>query len=349
MNKSILIVPVLIISIVLISLAGCAGTGSPARGGQPPLWLSNKDAVYPVDEFLAELGEGDSLSEAKGAAAGAIAQIFRTRITVDSTVRTRYTEMTGQEGEILGIMDRTDVDQSIGQSADESIVNLRYGESWISDDGMVYTIAYLNRAETGRLYRQRIIENDKRIASLRQTADYQDDPLRRFAYLDAALVSAEVNRVLIEQLEIISPAMAGAFIPSFALDDLRRDRSEQARGLRIRVEVFGDSDGRIGALLDDWITKRGFSSASEANLFLSGMASVSRVQLDNEYVNLGWELNLSLLDFFGLPAVTEPLSGRSSGISESAAEARVYSEMSEGINRDFDRSFSEYLDSFLDK
>lgn len=350
LSQTLLIAAVIIPVIFSMAfLSACATGSSSQRGGKSPLWLTDKDAVYPVDEFLAETGEGDGLSDAKAAAAGAIAQIFRTRITVDSTIRTRYTEMTGEGGQLLGMLSRTDIDESIGQSSDESLVNLRYGESWTSDMGRVYTIAYLDRAETGRLYRRRIMENDSRIVELRQRADSQDDPLRRFAFLDAALVSAEINRVLVEQLEIINMPMAASIIHDYNLGELREERADQARALRIRVEVFGDPEGRIGAVLSDWVTSRGFTVADNGDMFLSAMTGITPVTLNNDYENLAWELNLSLMDFLGQPAVTLPGSGRSSGVSKTAAEERAYFDMSEKVSKDFDRAFNAYLDSFLDK
>lgn len=335
--------------LAVIVMTGCVSSPSTSRGGKPPSWLNDKDSVYPTDEYLAEVGEGDSLKEAKASASGAIAQIFSTRITVDSTIRTRYTEITGEGGSALGLLNRTDIDESIGQSSDETLVNLRYGEAWTSNEGRVYTVAYLDRAETGMLYRQRIVDNDSRILELRHRADSQDDPLRRFAFLDAATVSAEVNQALIEQLEIINLPMASSFMPSYNLGDMKAARADQGRSLRIRIEVFGNPDGRIGAILSDWVTTRGFSSAEDGDMFLSAMVKVSRIELNNDYENLGWEMNLNMLDFLGIPAVTLNNTGRSSGISDSAAEARAFSDMSELVTKDFDKAFSSYLNSYLDK
>ena len=337
---------VAIVATALIS--GCA-TASAARGGAPPLWVVDKDAVYPEDKYLAEVGEGDGLNAAKAEAAGAIARIFRNRVTVDTTVTTRYTEITGEGGETLGLVNQTDFDQSIGQSSDQSLVNMRFGESWTDSLGRVYTVAYLDRAETGNLYRQRILTNDSRVAELMDRARSQTEPLRRFAFFDAALVMSEVNRVLVEQLEIINMPMARSFSPSYALGDLRAVRADQAAAMKIRVEVSGDPEGRIGAVMTDWASEKGFSVSEGGDMFLSAVVNVSPVELNNGYENLAWELNLTLLDSSGYPSISLPRQGRSSGISFSAAEARVYADMDQVISREFDREFTAYLASFLEK
>ncbi len=347
-NRRLILFPAGLLPLIL--LAGCITSGDfPRRGGREPDWIGNRELVYPSDVYMAELGEGDTLDDARASAAAALVQIFSTRITVDSTVRTRYSEMTGEDGELLGMLSRTDIDENIGQQSDQSLFNLKYGDAWISDMGRVYTVAYLDRAETGRLYRQRIQDNNIRIRDLRRRADAQDDPLRRYAFLDAAVVSAEMNSVLIEQLEILNNPMARSLMLDYDVGTLKAERDDQGRGLRIRVEVFRDPEGRIWAMLTDWIAARGFSLSEQGDLFLSAMFEMAPVELNNGYENFSWTLNLALLDFFGSPAVTLPRSSRSSGISASAAEERAYFDIYEIISRDFNNAFNTYLDSFLEK
>jgi len=339
-------------AIALLFISGCATGSAPASGssgGKTPSWVSDKDSAYPSDKYLAELGEGDSLKGAKSNAAGAIAQIFRTRVKVDSNIRTRYSEITGKDGETLGMVTKTDFDQSIGQSSDESLSNLKYGESWTNDMGRVYTIAYLDRAETGNLYRSRIVDNDERVSELLGRARSQNEPLRRFAFMDAAHVYAEVNQTLLEQLEIINMPMARSVIHPYDLGELRAAKADQASALKVRVEVSGDPEGRINALLSDWVTTKGFSVSPGGDLFLTAVVAITPVKLDNNYENLSWELNLSLMDSTGIPVVSLPRQNRSSGVSASAAETRAFNDMAEMIQRDFDREFNAYLTSFLEK
>lgn len=338
-------------------LVGCASTPSASpsaasamsRGGQAPVWVSDKDSVYPTDKYLAELGEGDSLKGAKSNAAGAIAQIFRTKVTVDSTVRTRYTEISGEGGDILDMVLQTDIDQNIGQSAEESLSNMKYGESWQDDMGRVYVVAYLDRAETGNLYRQRIIKNGDRVMELIDRSLAQEETLRRYAFMDAAVVMAEANAMLVEQLEIINMPMSRAIIHPYDSGNLRAQKADQAAALMIQVAVSGDDEGQIEATLFDWVTGKGFSISAEGEMFLSAVVLIRPIELDNDYENLNWELNLNLLNSQGIPAVSLPHQARSSGISESAAMSRVYQDMTNMIRKDFDKAFTEYLNSFLEK
>ncbi len=336
-------------------LAGCVTsppTMAPSdtvRSKDAPNWVADKDSVYPNDKYLAEIGEGDSLSGAKANAAGAIAQVFRTQVTVDSSVRTRYTEITGEGDVLLDMAAQTDVDQNISQSADESLSNLKYGESWQNDMGKVYTIAYLDRAETGNLYRQRIIQNDNRVMELVEQSRAQEEGLRRYAYIDAALVMAEVNVTLVEQLEIINMPMSRTILHPYDLGDLRTEKADQAAAIRVKIEVSGDENTQIEDFLIDWVTDNGFSAVSDGDMFLSAVLSVKPVQLNNGYENLGWELNLNFLDSRGIPAVTLPKQSRSSGISQTAAQARLLQDIGGVINKDFDRTFIQYLNSFLEK
>ncbi|KGM38794.1 hypothetical protein S1OALGB6SA_1243 [Olavius algarvensis spirochete endosymbiont] len=328
-------------------LITCAIRPSASGTDISPLWLSDKDAVYPAEKYLAELGEGDSLSAARANAAGAIAQIFRLKVEVDNVIRTRYTEITGNKGELLELLSQTDFDQEIGQEADETFVNLKYGESWIDQAGRVYTIAYLNRLETGNLYRKRIERNNYRIAELLDRAEGQHEPLRRYAFLDSALVYAGVNQILFEQLEIINMPMAQMLGTPYSRSEIQAIRADQAIELKILVEVAGDTDGRIANALENWITERGFVSSSSGDMFLAAAVEIEPLELQNKYVNLNWTINIALIDMDGYSVVALSKQNRSSGISATAAESGAYRDMIELIRVDFNKKFSAYLSSFL--
>ena len=340
----------LLLGVSVVVFFGCVSSSPPGpRDPVAPIWVTDKDSVYPVDEYLAEVGEGDSLNAAKSNAAGAIAQIFRTRVTVDASIRTRYSEIAGPGGSNLGIVTQTDFDRIIGQSAQESLSNMKFGESWQDPMGRVYTAAYLNRAETGNLYRQRIVENDNRVVELMDRARGEDEVLRRYAFLDAAQVLAQANVVLLEQLEIINMPMARSVLQPYDLGRLRAARADQAAALKMRVEVSGEDEGLMAAVLSDWVTTKGFPVSEDGDMFLAAVVVVTPVELDNNYESLSWELNLNLIDSAGYPAVSLSRQDRSTGISESAARSRVYQDMTEIIHRDFDTAFNAYLNSFLEK
>ncbi len=355
LQKRVIGCPLMTLALMAFLMVGCM-TSSPTTvqsgtmtSKDAPTWVADKDSVYPDDKYLAEIGEGDSLNGAKANAAGAIAQIFRTQVTVDSSIRTRYTEITGEGDALLDMVAQTDVDQNIAQSADESLSNLKYGESWQNDMGRVYTIAYLDRAETGNLYRQRIVKNDNRVMELVDQSRTQEEGLRRYAYIEAALVMAEANYTLVEQLEIINMPLARTILHPYDLGDLRTEKADQAAAIRVEIEVSGDVNDQIEAFLIDWVTSNGFSVVSDGDMFLSAVLSIQPVQLNNGYENLGWELNLNLLDSRGIPAVTLPMQSRSSGISQTAAQSRLIQDIGGMINKDFNRAFIQYLDSFLEK
>ena len=337
-------------ALALAGLAGCAGVPSgTSRGGKTPSWVEDKDSAYPPDRYLAEVGEGDGLRAAKADAAGAIAQIFRTRVQVDSTVATRYTEITGAKGETLGLANQTDVNETIGQTSDQTLFNLRYGESWTDGTGRTYAVAYLDRTETGNLYRSRIMENDQRTGELLNRARAQSEPLKRYAFLDAAAVMAEANGILLAQLEIINPAMARASQPANPLSDIRAARADQAAALKIQVEVSDDPDGSIRNLLADWASEKGFTVTPAGDMLLAGVYSLEPVQLNNGYENLSWLLSVSFLDSSGHPALAMEYKGRSSGVSASAAASRAYRDVAEAVSGGFEKEFQKYLDSFLEK
>ena len=187
------------------------------------------------------------------------------------------------------------------------------------------------------------------LVELQGRAGAQSEPLRRFAFLDAAAVMAEANQLLLKQLEIINMPMARSIMSPYRISELRAARADQATAMKIRIEVSGDESGRIRALLSDWATEKGFSVSESGDLFLTAVVAMNPVQLNNGYENISWEFNLVLMDTLGYPAISMPRKNRASGISVSAAESRAYNDMAQVITKEFTKEFNGYLSSFLEK
>ena len=337
---------ILILPVILFS--GCSTSGTPvSKGGKTPLWVTDKNAVYPPEKYLAEVGEGDSLKEAKSDAAGNIAAIFRTRIQVDNTIQTRYSEITGDNNAVLSISGSTDIDQSITQTSDESLINLKYGESWTDSYGRTYVIAYIDRMESGNIYRKRITDNDSRVTAYLKKSGSTDNLMARFAFIDAANVISSANKILLEQLEIINLPMARSVLLSYDPDNIALEKKKAAENIQIKVEVSGDEEGKISAVLSDWLVSRGFKADDNGNFFLSGVVNSYPVELNNDYENIGWDINVSLMDSNGFQIFYLTGKGRSSGVSKSAAEARTFSDIEKLLKKELNRKFNLYLDSFI--
>lgn len=341
--------------IMMILAAGllvfsCATESVQARpkSKKKPAWLENRTSVYSESKFLSAIGEGDTLKEAQARASANLSSIFKVRVEAENTLQSRYEEYS-RNGVVKSWGEETTAVDDITQTTDQTLMNLKYGETWTDDSGVVYTIAYLNRAETGNVYRQRIEENGGVVNRLVGRSAEQTDVLKAYAFLDAAYVVASLNELLIEQLDIINPAMKKVVRPGYDFGNLKKARSDAAARVVVAIDLESDSDGRIAAMLADVLTGMGFSVDPKGTIRLTGSVSVEPVKLDNNYENVKWYLLLMVRDQADLAVVSLEKNSRSSGVSDTAAIARAYKDMEKAIKRDFVKKLNGFFDSFIEK
>lgn len=336
-----------------ILLSGCLTTGSSAggsaySGGVQPKWLTDIDSAYPPTQYLAVIGEGDTLSKAQAKAASNMAMIFETRIKVDSTVDARYSEIKKQ-GVFTSTTEKTNVSDRISQSSDQTLSNLKYGESWTDNMGTVFTAAYLNRIETAELYRERINDQTHVLLRLNEKGDKGDTKIERYAYYDSAFVIAMSNEVLLEQLEILHPQIAKTMELGYSLDDVKTTRAETADALTFRLSFSGEKSGAITSVISETFTDMGFTLADNAQLSASGSISFEKIDRNNDYENFKWYLTLEIADETGVTIISLEESGVSASTSESAAISRINVDVKKVINKQLPRQFNAYLNSYLEK
>ncbi len=338
---------ILILPLILISCVTTGGSVSSTAGGSKPGWMDDKHSLYPNDQYLVEIGEGNSLKQAKQDGKASLAQIFRTTIIVDSTIATRYRDLSDGKT-ILESQMETTADESITQLSDETLINVHFAESWTSDLGKVYVITYINRMETANIYRQRIDQDGMTAANLIRRSGEQSDLLRRYGLLDAAIVMDAKIQSLREQLEIIYQPFARAVMLPYDSGDLRAKYGDTAEQMVYSVNIDGDSEGKVSSVVSQVLTDRGFTIAggAESSLAVIGRIAMEEVVLDNNYKNLRWTLFLEMINEDGDIVVSMDEKKRETAISLSEAEARAYRSMEEAMQKNFLGSLEEYFDSF---
>ena len=332
------------ITAVLLLLASCATGGS--SSGRRPAWVDDKHSLYPEEKYLVEIGEGASLKDAKQDGLAALSQIFRTTVKVDSTVRTRYRELSDSK-KSLEVSQETTVDENITQLSDETLVNVHFGESWTDNMGRTYVVAYIDRTETAAIYRQRIEQDGEKTSYLISQSAGQTDLLRRFGYLDAAVVMDKNSSMMLDQLDIIHGPSRRMIFPSYDQEELYSLYAETAGQMVYAVSIQGDDGGRLSAMIAQVLTGRGFSVGNgNAGLSVTGQVSVEDATLDNGYENIRWHLFLEMRNTSGEVVAAMEEQKRETGVSRDAAVSRGYRSMEEILKKKFIGDLERYFDSF---
>ncbi|MDC7223114.1 MAG: LPP20 family lipoprotein [Spirochaetales bacterium] len=340
--------------LLIFVLIGCAtspaasGSSSSRSQSKQPEWVTDIYSVYPEEDYLAVLGEGDSLTQAQSKAASNMALIFESRIVVDSTVESRFVEMRS-EGVFAGSSEETSVTDKISQLSDQTLMNLKYGESWTDSMGKVIVAAYLDRRETAELYRTRMNEQSQVLNRLKGRGDDADSKLSQYAYYDSAYVIAMANEVMKEQLEIISPMTARTAGMGYNLAEIRTARTEAAESMTFRMDFTGNDEGKAASAMLEVLTDMGFIVSPEGEIAVSGSVRSEKIDRNNDYENFKWYLLIDIIDEQGNGILAVNESGISASTSETAALSRVNTDVKKVINKEFEKQFNDYLNSFLDK
>jgi len=341
--------PGIIAAALLIS--GCVTTPSSfssRNGGNQPEWVNDINSAYSSNQYLAVLGEGDSLSKAQAKAAANMALIFESRIIVDTTIENRYAEM-HKQGVLTSTSDETLVADKISQLSDQTLLNLKFGESWTNNMGTVIVAAYINRRETAELYRNRINEQTGVLLRLKTLGDDSFGRIERYAYYDSAYVIAMSNEIMLEQLDIISPAAASMLGTDYELADIKTSRTDAFDQMTFRLAFSGDTQAKLSSTVSDMLTDIGFSVSDSGDIAVAGSLHSEKIERNNDYENYKWYLLLEVVDETGTVIISVDESGISASTSESAARSRINVDVEKVINKEFSRQFNSYLNSFMEK
>lgn len=329
-------------------VSGPETSSGPSKSTKRPVWMDDLGSSYPEDQYLAVIGEGDSLQKAKANAASDVSLIFQNKISVDNTMESRFEELMSS-GVLQSVSESTTMTENINQQSNQELTNMKYGESWVDDMGKTYVVGFIDRMETGQIYKVRIEDQAKVVAHLIGRANNQETLLGTYAFLDAAFAVAMANEVQIAQLDIINAGIKRTIHLGYNLGNLKADRADMAMDMNFQVRVNGDIDGRIEPLISGVLTEMGFGISDGGSLQIRGDFSMDKVDRGNDFVNYKWYLSLNLVDDRGIPVVSFEADTISAGMSDSAAVSRAYKDVEKEIQRQFSHQLNGYFDSFIEK
>jgi hypothetical protein len=310
-----------------------------------PRWMTKLEDAYPEKDYLAVVGEGDTRRNAESDAAGALARIFGSNIKVETEAIVRYKELENESGGSYQL--EKEANKEVDILAQQMLYNLQYSDPYTDKEGRVHVVGYLNRKETAKIYKDKIDKNSERIATFRQNALKSERLFTKFAFIDAAIIFAKNNELLLDQLNIIyTPVRKMVELP-YKLDELNTLYSQIAEQMVFDVRITNDMEDKIANLVSGLLGERGFSIRAGGTLKVTGDVKLEPLKLNNKYDNIRWYLNLQMKDETGKTIVSFNKNQRESAVSKSAVEARAYLEMEKQIKKAFFNEFTKYLDSLV--
>ncbi|MDZ8119343.1 LPP20 family lipoprotein [Pontiella agarivorans] len=322
----------------LILSTGCMS------GNRQPAWLTNPKTVYPDSDYLVAVGTGDTRHSAENAAAASLSRIFESHIESDE-------RLLDQTLETQSSFDRTtSFSSDINILSAQTLYNIQFAEAWKDSLGRYHAVAYLNRSDTAKIYRDKISEQTTRVNFLRSNAELTDNILQKYATLRTANRHAQEADYLLRQLNVIHPRSVPDATPSYSLNQLGKALADTAKEIKVEIHVDGDEKNRMQATLQDFITRYGFVIGTPAILKIDTQIEVADTgEREQGLIFVRYEMLLQITDPDGNGVVTVLDKGREAHKTMEQARTRSFRTLENSIQANGAQRLDLYFDSLIDQ
>jgi hypothetical protein len=236
-----------------ILLVSCQTTGTPA---EVPEWARALDAVYPRDQYIAQIGYGESREAARVNAAAEISLYFSREM--ETTISSRESL---REGGGLFSVSRS-LDSATFIRSQTTFFALRYSELWRNQkDNQWETVAYIDRDEAWEIFESRLSQGAHRFQSLFDEAGNEGEAIRRLLLYRKAEAAAEAEDLQAKLFFAVTldPQKAAAFNDvRFALESLPLMINDAKQGTAVFIDCPVDFNGEVAATLTRVLGAEGF-------------------------------------------------------------------------------------------
>ncbi len=328
----------IVLSLFLLSLVGCKSL----TGGTPD-WVMNPKSIYPENQYLVSVGEGDTRRAAENTAAANLARIFEAHIESDERLLDQTHETT------TSFERTTDFSADINILSSQTLFNIQHAEAWQDDKGRIHAVAYLDRRETAAIYRDKINEQTALVHFLIAQSEQTQNLLKKYATLRAAVHHMAENKILLRQLKVIHPPSIPGSAPGYTENKTRKALAETAKKIRVSIKIEGDNAHRMDAVLEGLVTRYGFVVGTPSTLTITGSIDVADTgQRTADLVFVRYRLVLQVKEADGTVLVSVNEKGREGHISLAEARIRSFRTLENIIRPKGTQRLDAYFDSLID-
>lgn len=335
-----------IIGIFLVTiLFSCASSSNVA-----PEWVTNPESAYNSNEYLWAVGSGADRKNAENDALALLVRSIQQNVVTTTEANQRFAG-----NEEAGYDMNYDYSSSVlTASSIQEIPGITFPQTWIAGNGTVYTLALLNRQETGRYYRQKIADLTAVVESEIVYATANKGTFATLRALQNAVESAWENQQYIDTLAGINSNMYRMVSLEYgSAQAVEVLATRQKENIVVTVKVDGDSNGRIAAVLESTLADLGLKitspSESTATYIFQGKVMMEPLKLDNKYEYARFVIDIDLIEASSgkiLFPYTE--NGREAHVSYGEATQRAFRTMEDMLEKEFVPQFLEFLKTTTD-
>lgn len=164
-----------------------------------PVWLNSLETEFPKQEYIAQIGQGKTETEAKNDAVSQICLLFEAN--VESQIQTNITANSGNSS----VTNDNSINIKTTVNTNIQLINLKYSDSYCDKQNKIYIVAYLNRREAFDSLKSKIDIPSQKILDYTELAEKENDNLKSALYLQKAMNFSEEFFKQYQFFAVLSP------------------------------------------------------------------------------------------------------------------------------------------------
>ena len=252
----------LIFAVIGFSLviASCKSTGVENR----PLWTdaSTIAQVFSPEEYVTGIGRAVTADVAVNLADGNLAAYFSREIISVTSAQTNISSSDTGHGDESLLRDVTVVSESV-------LSGVEHTNPWFDKKEKVwYVCSYLNRKEAWEHFEPVINQDKNNFYSFIESAEKEEDPFKRIAYLNEAKTAGQNYEKSILFSEILYQKGSAAYSSDRKmLASLDEKISTVVKNIAMNVVLTKGTDERYKGILESIVSDNGFTVSSVKNSY----------------------------------------------------------------------------------
>lgn len=313
--------------------------------GEQPEWVKSPQKAFAQSQYLSAVGMGKNTVDAENSAIASIGKIIKQNVS--SKVVTTEKDAVSSSGFSSSSSTLDEIIETY--SVVDALVGVKIHEFWWGNDGYVYALAYLNKAEAAQYYSRKISENESIVEDRLSFANSRKGSFDAFAAVQKAVRAAEENNQYMDILNAVQPSAYRAKKLSYGSEERVKEAAyDAAMAISIDVSVKGTDDSRIANAVILMLSSYGFRT----KLADEKSTAPYIIEADVEFMDVPSERNKYVRYVFNA-ALKEVSSGkillpysenkREGHTSASEAQQKALRTLEKSIVENYAQAFVNYL------
>ncbi|MBR5965844.1 MAG: LPP20 family lipoprotein [Treponema sp.] len=245
---------------------------------QPPLWVDDLQSAYPNQKYIASLGTGNTVDNARSSAIGQIASFFSSKVLVNTSANSNM------KSDGSSTSKSQQIDQSVQVVSDMTLTAVKYSSPYYDKKKKLYYVAaYIERQEGWQAIELKAARLKSQYSSAMALAKKAGDTVNKYKYLTRAKDAAKELLSTLYLGFALEPAQKKAYEP-LVNEILQNYELETLSSYKIPtcVEASGDYDNMISSKVLEIVKRNGFEPGAKK----AACDAVLKIQIDsNEQVD----------------------------------------------------------------